>query len=730
MNESTTKKTLGTFAGVFVPTFLSIIGVIMYLRLGFVVGSAGLLGTIIIILLATSITFATGLSLSSIVSNIRIGSGAVYAIISKTLGIEVGGSVGIPLYLAQVFSVALYILGFAEGWQFIFPTHPFKTVVLLAFLSLFVLTFISTKIAIKAQMIVFVIVLASLVSVFSGGGAWWIEGINSSSIGSFTGTSFWAVFALFFPAVTGLMAGIGLSGELSDPKRQIPIGVLSSLIITTILYICMAFWFSSNATPEALSADSLIIVKLAAYGPIVLAGILAATFSSALTTFIAAPRLLQSLAENSILPFSNFFIKKTHGEPRNATLFTSTIITFSLIFGSLDSIAPILTMFFLITYAMINMVVFIEQSLGLPSFRPTLRIPRIVPLYGALGSGVVMFLISPTSGFIAIGFLTIVYITLVQRKLIPNEGDVRSGLFRSLAEWAAKKVQSLPESEQHTWKPNILLPAINSATVYGNFPLIKAIAYPNGTMTVIGMKVKNKNTQPSTDIPQKNTETVNDIEELPKIIQKFGEEGIFTSSSIVETDDYSKGISISLEAIESQVFHPNILFLPYKARQFTIVARKRIADAAAENNVSVILFDRDEDLGLGSEQDIHVWIGPEVLEKEFYEDRNFDLALLVGFKLAQNWQGKLNLWMCVKKEQKAHAEKYLEKLIYEGRLPKKTSIHIEISSFIKTLTNAPKGDIHIISSKSEKLHHINKIAKIKGKSFLFVTDSSLENILT
>jgi solute carrier family 12 (sodium/potassium/chloride transporter), member 2 len=719
-------KRLGAMTGVFIPTFLSIIGVILYLRLGVIVGTAGLLGTIFIILLASSITLSTGLSLSSITTNIRLGSGAAYSLIAKTLGIEVGGSIGIPLYLAMVFSVSLYLLGFSEAWMFIFPTHSPILVTLLSFLLLFTVTFISTSIALRVQLVVFALVLASLVSMYMGGD--WLNIGSQPLLGDFTVTPFWALFALFFPAVTGLMAGIGLSGDLVDPKRQIPKGVLSSLLITTAIYLATAIWLSSSASMEDLRSNHLILVELAAYGPLILVGILAATFSSALTTFVAAPRLLQALASNSVVPMSNFFKKNVNGEARNAIIFSSLVIIASLLLGSLDTIAPLLTMFFLISYAMINIVVYIEQSLGLPSFRPTFRISKIVPLYGAIATIAIMFFISPIVGIISLVFLAGVYLSLVKKKLVQKEGDVRSGLFRTLAEWAAKKVQTLPESTQHTWKANILLPALDTSTIIGNFPLIKAITYPHGTMTVLGMKVKRFKSEPKENQGQ-SSEPIVDAEELQILIEKFSGEGIFTSSSIVETDDYSKGIAISLEAINSQVFHPNILFLPYKAQQLSMRAIRRIAKACAANSISPMFFDRDEDTGLGSERDIHVWIPASAMDVDFYDERTFDLALLIAYKLQRNWKGVMNIWMCAPKEREVQAKAYIKKLIYESRLPTSTKIHTPNGALVTQVSKAAKGDIHIIPFKIGEMGLMSKLSKIKGKSFLFVNDSSNEDIM-
>jgi solute carrier family 12 (sodium/potassium/chloride transporter), member 2 len=721
-------KQFNAFTGVFVPTFLSIIGVIMFLRLGYIVGSAGIFGTLLIIFLAASITMATALSLSSITTNIRIGSGAAYSIISKTLGVEVGGSVGIPLFLAQTFSVVLYILGFSEAWQYIFPAHPMWLVSLLCFLVLFLITAIDIHFAVKAQIVVLAIVLVSLVSIFLGGN--WLQGLFTIPlVGGFSDAPFWGLFALFFPAVTGLMAGVGLSGELSDPKRQIPKGILAAIGVTSLLYVAVVIWLGYSAHPAELIADKLLIVKLAAFAPAVLAGILAATFSSALTTVVAAPRLLQSLGNASILPYSSWFAKKTaRGEPLHAMLFTSGLILICLSLGSLDTIAPILTMFFLITYAMLNLVVFIEQSLGLVSFRPTFCIPRIISLYGAVMSIVVMFFINTFAGILSLVFLSGVYMFLVKRKVFAKEGDIRSGLLIAISEWASKKIMRLPESK-HAWKPNVILPVVTTSTLLGNFPLIKSIVYPNGTMTVLGLDLA-KTAQVPTEITLTKKELKQELKQLPQLVKKFDKEGLFTSTATVTVDNYTNGICVSLEAIEAQPFHPNILYLPFKPNQLNKTSLTKIFRTAKKGNVGVILFDQDEDIGLGSQEDIHIWISPKVLERDFYADHRFDLALLVGYRLHKTWVGQITLWMSVKKNFVPDAERYLKRLIYEARFPASTQIKVSTMSFAKTLKKAPRGDLHVIPIRgASDMNTIRRISQREHKSFLFVMDSTLEDVL-
>ncbi|MBD3313043.1 Na-K-Cl cotransporter [Candidatus Woesearchaeota archaeon] len=720
--KKTGSRSFGAFRGVFVPTFLTIIGVILYLRLGRIVGEAGIAGAIAIVLLAVSITICTGLSLSSITTTIRIGAGGAFSIISKTLGLEIGGSIGIPLFIAQVFSVVLYIFGFTEAWRFIFPSHPRIIVLSAVFIMLFALTFMSLKYAIKAQIVVFGLVLLSLVSIFAGGG-WWNHALTIPVIGSFRIEGFWVLFALFFPAVTGLMAGVGMSGELSDPKRQIPKGVISALGVTTVIYIIMIFWFGYSASPEQLINNNLAVVDIAASGVVVLIGILAATFSSALTTLVAAPRLLQALSENQVFFFNSFFSKKSSsGDPRNATLFSGIIIAVSLALGNLDSIAPVLTMVFLITYAMINLVVFIEQSMGFVSFRPTFRIPHIVPIYGALGSIIIMFYINIIAGMIALAMLLGVYLLLVRRKLEVKEGYVRSGLLLAVSEWAAKKVMSLAESKKQVWKPNILFPVRFSRTLLGNFPLVKAIIFPHGGLSVLGIKIKKGK--------RKRKENKDENEVLPSIVDKFGKEGIFTSYAHINAKDYINGVTISMQAIEGQFFHPNILFLPMAPEDLSKKEEKRIFRTVKDSKAGLIIYDKDPEIGLGSQEDIHVWIPDDVLDRDFYEERRFDLAMLVAYRLRKNWVGSINLWMNTTKDREDEAKRYLRRLVYEARFPPATEKNVFVGTLLQAIRKAPKGDVHIISVTDQKDFE-EKAKKMKNvrRSVLYVMDSGQEDVM-
>ena len=198
-------KLFGTFTGVFLPTLLTILGVIMFLRQGWVVGNAGLLGAWLIILLAFGITSCTALCLSSITTNIRIGAGGAFSVISQSLGLEMGGSIGIPLYLCQSLAIAMYIFGFRSGWQWIFPEHPALLIDISIFAILFIIAFISAGFAFKIQYFILGVIGISLLSIGIAAAQgsmqhpiqWWRE-FPGSVENNFSGIGFWAIFAVFF----------------------------------------------------------------------------------------------------------------------------------------------------------------------------------------------------------------------------------------------------------------------------------------------------------------------------------------------------------------------------------------------------------------------------------------------------------------------------------------------------------------------------------------------------
>ena len=379
LRDQPSVKRFGTFQGVFTPVLLTILGVIMFLRLGWVVGHAGLLGAIAIILLASAITTFTALSMSTITTNIRIGSGGAFSIISQSLGLEVGGSVGIPLYLCQALAVAMYIFGFRAGWLTLFPHHSTLLVDLGTFLLLMAISLISADLAFRVQYLLLAILAGSLISVFAG--LLKMPVLQQPELlGTFTEAPPWMVFAVFFPAVTGIMAGLNMSGELKEPRESIPKGTLWGIAVSTAIYLALACWCAFVASSQELVSNYTVMLDKAFWRPAVVAGLLGATFSSGLTSLVGAPRILQALGRHNVVPKSAWFSRQSaNGEPRNALLFTGVIVLAALLLRRLNVIAPLITMFFLIAYGMLNLVTLLEQRLGLASFRPLLKVHPLIP---------------------------------------------------------------------------------------------------------------------------------------------------------------------------------------------------------------------------------------------------------------------------------------------------------------------------------------------------------------
>ncbi len=309
---SATRK-FGTFGGVFIPNVLTILGVIMFLRTGWVVGNAGLQQALIILLIANSITLLTSLSLSAIATNTKVGGGGAYFLISRSLGLEIGGSIGVPLFLAQAISVAFYIIGFTESLQFIFPDLDTRLICTIVLVVLFIIAWVGADLAIKTQYIIMVALGLSLISFFAGWKPvpdWHVNDLPQYQ----TGQNFWSVFAIFFPAVTGIMSGVSMSGDLKDPARSIPRGTLWAVGLTFVIYAGQMIWLSLNAGRDELLDDKLVMRRIALVGPLIFVGLWAATLSSALASLLAAPRTLQALGMDRVVPR---WLARGHGPTTN-----------------------------------------------------------------------------------------------------------------------------------------------------------------------------------------------------------------------------------------------------------------------------------------------------------------------------------------------------------------------------------------------------------------------------
>lgn len=708
-------KKFGTFSGVIRPTILTILGVMMYLREGWLVGNAGLGGAIIIILMCYFITGTTALSLSSITTNIRLGAGGVFTLATQSLGLEVGGSIGVPFYLAQTFSVAMYIYGFMEGWLRIFPAHHPLLVVLSVSLVIFVVSYISTTLAFRVQILVMSGVILALVSIFLG--LYSVPALQTPEFfGDFDQISYWTLFAIFFPASTGIMVGASMSGNLKNPRRSIPLGTMTAWAISLLVYLSLAVWYALVATPDELKNFLTIAVDRAFWGPAVLIGILSSCFTAALSSFVASPRTLQALGKRSIVPFAAFFGKAHRGEPRNAILFTGLLVSVVILLGDLNTIAQVVTVFFLMTYFIVNFILLIEKQLNLISFRPSFRVSMLVPFLGSLAclSGIVV--VSPLLGMTCILISIAIYIYLDRRTLENPYETLNSGLFISVANWAARKIAVDSNTQNlRSWKPDILYPVERATQLDGDYRLLVAMVYPQGSVQVIGVK---------TD------KIVRPLKGLEAIIRDLQHEGIFASSAVIDAVDFLTSLRTSAAVMKSSFFRPNILFVPIENRGQEEL--QSMVEIAQENQLGVAFLAKHPDTGLGRSRHVNLWVRDQSPNWRLsFKMANIDLPLLITLMLIKNWKINLRLISLVSDSTLIeNARHYLHDLMVLARMPKGYEIIVERENFMGYIEKAPHADLNIfgLAIPVDKKMMENLVQQCES-TCLFVRDSGHESVL-
>jgi solute carrier family 12 (potassium/chloride transporter), member 4/6 len=454
-SASAEEAKLGTFLGVFTPSILTILGVILFLRTGWVVGSVGLLPALAIVVVANSITLATALSVSAIATNMHVGAGGAYYIISRSLGLEFGGAIGVPLFLAQAFSVTLYAFGLAESLRLFWPGLPMRTIAGVTVVLVAIVAGKSAEFALRLQIPVMVAIGIALFSLLLG-----VAGRAGESLqlvaAAEEAVPLWVVFAVFFPAVTGLMAGVSLSGDLRDPKRAIPWGTIAAVLTGFAVYLVVPVALAIAADPQDLVSDSLIWFSIAAVPLLVLPGLLGAILSSAVGSMLGAPRTLEALSVDRIVP--HLLTLRPFGArgPSIAYLGSAGLALAAVLLGGLNAVAPVLTMFFLTTYGMINLVAGLEQLSGAPSYRPTIKVWWGISLAGALGCFWVMSLINWFAAAVAVVVEIALYVVLRRRSLSASWGDMRYGTMMSLVRGILLRIRHLPVAPRN-WRPHILV---------------------------------------------------------------------------------------------------------------------------------------------------------------------------------------------------------------------------------------------------------------------------------
>ena len=446
-----------TFSGVFVPSVLAILGAVMYYIAPKVTGGVGLLRMIAIIVIAHSITLATAFSISSIATNINVKGGGLYYLISRSLGTEFGGSIGIQLFLAQTIAVSFYALAFSRAVTAILAELGINIAgaYIAAIAILFFMTVVlrGASFVIRIQYFILAAILLSIISIFLG-----TNTVQGQAFTTMPSISFWVAFAMFFPAVTGIDAGVGMSGELRDPKKSLVSGTFVSIIFTMLIYIALAVKFVFAAPAGELAGNPYVIHEIALFPEIVILGVLLATSSSALSCLMTAPRTLRAMTKDRIFSKRLLFLGGNIGykdEPRVAIILSSAIALWAIFWGNLELVAQIVAIFFLNVYGWINGAAFFEKLSNNPSYRPSFHSPLIMNFYGMLACYAVMYLFNPWVMIAGLAFQVIVFYALVKtKKSYKVEGVWRGVLFQILRR-ALNEVEHSHKTKKN-WRPTIL----------------------------------------------------------------------------------------------------------------------------------------------------------------------------------------------------------------------------------------------------------------------------------
>jgi solute carrier family 12 (sodium/potassium/chloride transporter), member 2 len=567
----------GTFGGVFTPCVLTILGVIMFMRTGFVTGYAGLWAGLAILGISKLITSLTTLSISAIATNLEMRVGGVYFMISRVLGPDFGGSIGITLFIAQAVSVAFYTIGFTEalfalinpllaniellgqsGDVFVRSIYLPQLIASAVVSGLFFITFKGADVAIKAQYVVLAILLLAVASFLIGGVINFDPALlEANKKPSFTNDiGFWTVFAIFFPAATGITAGANMSGDLKNPSRSIPWGTITAIVFTAAIYTAQLILTAGSTTRGDLKSGPFeALQQMSIFGPLIILGVFAATLSSALGSFLGAPRILQAMGQDRLMRVMVFFGKGAGeaNEPRRATVVTFIIALCVIWAGDLNEVAEVISMFFLIAYGMINLSAFVESKSANPSFRPKFRFFHwSTALAGAICCIVAMIKINETYAIAAAAITAIIYFYLRKRDIKTSFGDAKRGY---IFQRTRDNLLYLERSKTHpkNWRP--ILVAITEDPVK-DMQMIRVgswIESKRGLYTVahiserpgilLADKIKHRNAQGK------------------ELRRKLEADGIVAFSDAIAVDNYFRGLETFMQSYSIGGLRPNTLLV-------------------------------------------------------------------------------------------------------------------------------------------------------------------------
>ncbi len=653
---------------VFLASISTILGAVMFLRFGYAVGHVGMLGALFIILLGHAVTVPTALAIAEIATNRRVEGGGEYFIISRSFGTTIGGAIGVSLYMSQAISVAFYMIAFAEaftplsGWflaTFGFPFDP-RIVSLPATLVLVsVVLSRGADLGVKALWGVAAILGLSLTMFFLGSAP---EDLTPDTVALVSDLSdpdpFMLVFAIVFPAFTGMTAGVGLSGDLANPRKSIPLGIMSATFGGMIVYLFVVAKLAASAGSQALADDQLIMSQIAVWGPIIPIGLAAATLSSAIGSILVAPRTLQALGGDQIVPFrsANEMIAAGLGdanEPRNATLVTAVIALVFVVLGNVDLVARIVSMFFMVTYGALCAISFLEHFAARPSYRPSFRSKWYLSLFGAAMCLLLMLQMDLVYATVAIVFMGGLYAMIRRsRSGVDDLAAIFHGVMTQATRYLQVRLQKIPADD---WRPSVI--TITSRTFDRSAPMqmLEWLCHRYGFGTYLhyipGM-LEPSSFQESRDVQARLVERMKDRKGA-----------IYVDTMI--SPSMASALAQSLQMPGVSGMENNTILFEFGAHDPAnvldeVVAGLALAGVPRMNRLML----RHGDNFFGSRKSIHVWL-------TWHDARNANLMILLAYILLghRDWSGaEIAIYAAYPKREVQERSEELHNMISEGRL--------------------------------------------------------------
>ena len=662
-------------APVFLASISTILGAILFLRFGYAVAHVGLWGSLMIVMLGHLVTIPTVLAVSEIATNRRVAGGGAYYIVSRSFGESIGGTIGIALYISQAISVAFYIVAFAEafkpiyewvatyyGWELDLRVVSLPCTILLIVLML-------TKgagMGVQVLWVVSAILAVSITAFLFGKGpaemALRPEGLNLTSTIQ-DPDSFGIVFATCFPAFTGMIAGLGLSGDLKNPQKSIPLGTIGATLVGMFIYVLVAVKLAQRATPEALAEDYFIMAKISLWSPSIYVGLGAAALSSALGSIMVAPRTLQMLGRDNVLPIPKLNLLMAKGmretqEPIYATCVSGVVAIVFVAIGELDFIAQILTMFFMVTYGALCAVSFLEHFASNPSYRPTFHSRWYVSLVGTVMCGVLMIQISALYALISIVLMAIAYLGL--RRGHQGQRDLAAifqGTMFQLTRWLQTTLQkSRVMTSAGSWRPSIVAVTRFGERRLGHFDLLRWICHRHGFGHFIRLFHDDYSFTGEIQARIK-------VDELIKRTE-VSRAGIFVDSVIAPTFQLALAQILQMPGISG--LPNNCILLEFERENTDDEIDEAMQGARlAANSLFNVLILRSTGYRFGYKSSIHIWVTEDNL-------RNAPMMLLLAYIIVghPDWKrAEIRLFVCSDSREGEREVDRLSALTQEGRLP-------------------------------------------------------------